>query len=684
MAKRILFFILLSILGIIIAMYSYNYIVEPFQSGMPGINIPMMKPVVSPIGGSDPQPFTPASTALLSPPPGQTASVNSYPAKDPAMQPATLKRIKGVYQLITGFIQNEASGLESLSDPAIKLPLESLKADYRTLEDETIVLTKNPGVQSTLTETDVKGMEANLRFLQKKWRTWKGAGTIEGFQGYLGDFGITDPGSTGPTGATGPADSVSTTLADIATGDTGSTGPYDTANADSSWFNANPTGVTGSWMWDQSRYPPGGPTGSTNSKTYAIVSGLRLNMDYDTYVGKPGTSTYNGFISSITQEIASSLNITTDRIIITSLEAGSIIISFAFSPGPYDSNLIASAFLSLITSGATFSGPFLSNIDNTITPTTNFTITPPTPINTGGSSAGNNSSGPNSPANMYQLQDLVLRISAEITRLQSSGTTDQIITARINALNSVKSSVNNIITQVQSGAMLESNIPILQSSYINFLQVMSNYNSPLPNILSRSGASDVLNNLFPFYNSGDISGANLARSIFDKYAGNFMNNLSWDINLKYTGNTEKEIAEELAKSIGKSALGTSASTSTDSGSNYSAAPPTSYRGMFESIVKNASNNGPTGLNDPTANTPSSGKPAKLNWKDRSREICEMISRRGLNPYEYGCMKDTSGVSETFSFRGYTKMICNRLSTNYDPGIPELCGCPPHTWPGWRG
>jgi hypothetical protein len=213
---------------------------------------------------------------------------------------------------------------------------------------------------------------------------------------------------------------------------------------------------------------------------------------------------------------------------------------------------------------------------------------------------------------------------------------------------------------------------------------MSNNNSPLPNLLARSGASDILNNLFPYFNSGDISGANLARSIFQQYAGDFMKNLSWDLNLRYTGKTEKEIAEELAKGIGKSVLGTSASTSTDSGSNHAAAPPTSYRGMFESIVQNNSNNGHTDPSSITPANPTPSGPAKLNWKDRSREICEMISRRGLNPYEYGCMNDTSGVSETFSFRGYAKMICNRLSTNYDPGIPELCGCPPTTWHGWRG
>jgi hypothetical protein len=29
------------------------------------------------------------------------------------------------------------------------------------------------------------------------------------------------------------------------------------------------------------------------------------------------------------------------------------------------------------------------------------------------------------------------------------------------------------------------------------------------------------------------------------------------------------------------------------------------------------------------------------------------------------------------------MICNRLSTVYDSSVPELCGCPPTDWCGWR-
>jgi hypothetical protein len=247
--------------------------------------------------------------------------------------------------------------------------------------------------------------------------------------------------------------------------------------------------------------------------------------------------------------------------------------------------------------------------------------------------------------------------------------------------------VNEIIRQVQRGQMKEANIPILESSYLAFLPVMSNMNSGLPRLISKNQMNSSLNNLFPFYNAGDISGAELARSIFDEYAGNFMKNISWNLNLKYTGESEMNIANEIAKGIGKSAFGKAPTP--DSGSTYGTAPPTEYRGMFDSIIQQqaaaaAAAAGPTGSQGPSATTGTASGPVKLDWKKRAADICAQAARRGLNPADYGCMKDDRDVSETFSFRGYAKMICNRLSTHYTPGIPELCGCPPATWAGWRG
>ena len=76
-------------------------------------------------------------------------------------------------------------------------------------------------------------------------------------------------------------------------------------------------------------------------------------------------------------------------------------------------------------------------------------------------------------------------------------------------------------------------------------------------------------------------------------------------------------------------------------------------------------------------------PTKFDWHDRSNFICDAIQKRGLNPDDFGCLKSDQYVSDNFSWRGYAKMICSRLGTSYDTGLPESCGCPPPTWKGWR-
>ena len=55
----------------------------------------------------------------------------------------------------------------------------------------------------------------------------------------------------------------------------------------------------------------------------------------------------------------------------------------------------------------------------------------------------------------------------------------------------------------------------------------------------------------------------------------------------------------------------------------------------------------------------------------------------MNPKDFGCLGNNEYVSENFSWRGYAKMVCTRLGTSYDTGLPETCGCPPSTWSGWK-
>ena len=72
------------------------------------------------------------------------------------------------------------------------------------------------------------------------------------------------------------------------------------------------------------------------------------------------------------------------------------------------------------------------------------------------------------------------------------------------------------------------------------------------------------------------------------------------------------------------------------------------------------------------------EPAHFDWRALSLHICEQIRKRGLTPSDFGC----TTTAPDGNWRGYTRMLCNRLVTTTDPGLPEICGCPPDNWRGW--
>jgi hypothetical protein len=96
------------------------------------------------------------------------------------MQKATANRINNVYVTLQGFLQNEAPNLQNLGDSSVQLPLATARSDSNRLNDELLVLKRNPGLESSLTVGDVNSIEANLGYLQKKWRM--STNSIEPFQ----------------------------------------------------------------------------------------------------------------------------------------------------------------------------------------------------------------------------------------------------------------------------------------------------------------------------------------------------------------------------------------------------------------------------------------------------------------------------------------------------------------------
>jgi hypothetical protein len=293
-----------------------------------------------------------------------------------------------------------------------------------------------------------------------------------------------------------------------------------------------------------------------------------------------------------------------------------------------------------------------------------------------------------------QVQELKTRVDVEMTRLAASGTTDPLITSRLNTLRDIKNKLETIITEVKNGTRPEASIPILKSDMDKFLPVMGNANSALPRLINEAGLPPSLSNLLPATGSGDVTASKTAETLLANYGDAILKGLSWDVQLKYTSPGEIDVAKANANTMVQNY---GASILKDITDNLQ----TAKRGSDTPVFMTAGSKTPGSdvvafprgeMESATAElemdrlenklTPA-GAPAKFDWKKKSAEICEEIRKRGLKPSDFGCMDPSKVTSQDFSWRGHARMVCTRLLTTPDPGLPETCGCPPLNWPGWR-
>ena len=254
-----------------------------------------------------------------------------------------------------------------------------------------------------------------------------------------------------------------------------------------------------------------------------------------------------------------------------------------------------------------------------------------------------------------------------------------------------------MISEVTSGTRKLKDLPIRRSDIANFLPAMKNMNTAIPELIKESGMNSFLNSLFPKFGLGDISGSVIGKAMFDAYGKDFFNNLSWDIGFSYKGKAEQEIAKNRASAAANTLANTTSGQSYDDrmaaaaeGPSGNAAPPNSDRGLLSSVVSSEGGMSPSYVSAGIGGAPAiagkgaPGPPATFDWKERSKQICGQINARGMDPNDFGCLADPDKMNrESFSWRGYTRMVCDRLNTVYDTSVPFLCGCPPQTWPGWR-
>ena len=257
-----------------------------------------------------------------------------------------------------------------------------------------------------------------------------------------------------------------------------------------------------------------------------------------------------------------------------------------------------------------------------------------------------------------EVEELITRVNVEMARLSASGTTDPIITARVNTLRDIKNKLQTIVTEVKNGTKPEASIPILKSDMDKFLPVMGKPTQPLPELINSLNLPSSLSNLFPATGSGDVSASKVAETLFKNYGDAIL----------------KAITDNLspATKTSDTPVFMTAGSKTP-GSDIVAFP----RGEMESATAELE------MDRLEARLTPAGAPAKFDWRKKSAEICDEIRKRGLNPKDFGCMDPASVTSADFSWRGNARMVCTRLLTTPDPGLPETCGCPPLNWPGWR-
>jgi hypothetical protein len=274
------------------------------------------------------------------------------------------------------------------------------------------------------------------------------------------------------------------------------------------------------------------------------------------------------------------------------------------------------------------------------------------------------------PISVDELNTLSLKLAVEIARLSASGSTDPVTQARVKHFTNIRQTVDDINTRIKNNTMAPADIPIKAKDYQKFLPALGSNSAGIAGILSQSGNSS-LSSLFNSYDVGDISGSKIAASLFDTYANTLLQGMSYKLTLGYTSPNDVSKEQAIASSwLAKGGL-------PNVSDNYDLLHPGAdgIRGGLDETFRNLDLAGSEGKVN--------GSPGSFDWKARADQITDNISRAGLNPGDYGCLAKGAQVSRDYSWRGHSKMICSRLATNADPGIPEQMGCPPVSWKGWK-
>lgn len=285
-------------------------------------------------------------------------------------------------------------------------------------------------------------------------------------------------------------------------------------------------------------------------------------------------------------------------------------------------------------------------------------------------------------ATIQDLKDFSEKISFEKIRLSASGTTNPIINSRVTALSNLEVYILNTIEKYKT---TPEKVPVLKKYIENTFPLLADMSKPLPQLIDTYGLPKWMANLLP---SGMANNPEITEEInhlIDKYSETVLNGLSASVSFKYTSPREAESTVNTTGFPSLSDLNNVCNTiQGQQGPQGQQDVKSALANIMAGNTTNANFRG-TDVTDALAQNPQdAGRgPSHFDWKQRAQEIEGQINKRGLNPSDFGLMKPDTKVSNDFSWKGYTRMMCTRLQATMDPSLPETCGCPPMNWPGWR-
>ena len=300
-------------------------------------------------------------------------------------------------------------------------------------------------------------------------------------------------------------------------------------------------------------------------------------------------------------------------------------------------------------------------------------------------------------ATLMDLKDARNRMMAEKARLGASGSLDPVINARITSITNMMQEISDIIQRVESGSIMEMEIPIFKGELSQVFTALSDTTKPVPTLTTTSLPPAVAN-LLPPGMAKDPESQAAIRTLTDKYVNDFLKGTSFELKLgaklKYTSENEALAGgggnNTYNAFFGPLATGKDANIARNSmlGTSGSGFAPDAEVETTSGSAQMMPYAEPGNVTDPYAIDPRDGLrtpsvASGFDWKTRAKQICENARKMGLNPSDFGCMPEGATVSNNFSWRGYARMICNRLQTHYYTGTDVACGCPPINWPGWK-